>query len=173
MRSGKGSKALVAVILLFGLAELFPDARAVSSASTPAPDFTLVDRYGKKVSLRDYRGRVVLMDVWATWCGPCRRSMPEVQKWHQMFKKRGLTVLGVNIEGLSPQVVKFIDDNHYTFTVLFDQGNWQSQITRLYGITGIPRSFLVDRKGMLVWSGHPMQLNESTLQRILNGGQIN
>lgn len=138
------------------------------TAADPAPEFTLIDRSGKKVSLKDFRGRVVLMDVWATWCGPCRRTMPEVQKWHDRFRRQGLAVLGVNIEGRSPKVFEYIDKNRFTFPVLFDEGNFQGQIMRLYGITGIPRSFLIDRKGMLIWAGHPVQLSEPILTKALS-----
>ena len=139
-----------------------------ATVNNPAPEFTLVSRSGKKVSLKDYRGRVVLIDVWATWCGPCRRTMPEIQKWHDRYHKRGLAVLGVNIEGRLPQVFQYIDQNRYTFPVLFDEGNWQSQITKLYGVKGIPRSFLIDRQGMLVWAGHPMELSETFLNKLLS-----
>ncbi len=138
-----------------------------ASGRGSAPEFTLPDRGGKQMSLKNLRGRVVLLDFWATWCGPCRMTMPAIQKWHEKFGKKGLIVLGINIEGRSPQVFQYIDENRYTFTCLFDQGNWQSGVTKLYGVMGIPRSFLIDRRGNLFWAGHPAEITEALLLNAL------
>lgn len=133
----------------------------------PAPDFVLPDQSGRMISLRRLRGRVVLLDFWATWCGPCRRTMPHVQRWHEQYKDRGLKVIGINIEGPLPRVFRYLDAGKYGFTVVFDQGNWRSQIAQLYGVHSIPYTFLVDRKGIIRYRGHPLRLSEKLLQAVL------
>ncbi len=133
----------------------------------PAPDFVLPDRSGQMISLRELRGRVILLDFWATWCRPCRRTMPHVQKWHEQYKDRGLKVIGVNIEGPLPRVFRYLDAGKYAFTVVFDQGNWRSQIVQLYGVHSIPYTFLIDRRGIIRYRGHPLRLPERLLQAVL------
>lgn len=133
-----------------------------------APDFTLPNRSGQSVSLRDFRGQVVLLDFWATWCGPCRRTMPRIQKWHEQYQNQGLKVIGVNIEGPLPRTFNFLKTGKYSFLVLFDQGNWRSQIIRLYGVRGIPQTLLIDRNGTVRYRGHPLALSEELIQQVLN-----
>jgi peroxiredoxin len=137
--------------------------------SQPAPDFTLPDQSGKSVSLRKFRGKVVLLDFWASWCGPCRQTMPHVQTWHEQYQRTGLKVIGINIEGPTPRALNYLKTGNYTFTVLFDQGNWTSQIAQLYGIGHIPQTFLIDRNGVIRFRGHPLRLTEALLQETLNG----
>ena len=146
-----------------------PDSSVLSAEglTTLAPSFSLEDRGGRKVSLSDFRDRVVLLDFWATWCAPCRASMPRVERLHQRFGSRGLQVIGVNIEGKSDEVLEYIDDGGYSFLFLFDGGNWRSNISRAYGVTSIPRSYLIDRHGQIVYAGHPESLSEALVEASL------
>ena len=110
-----------------------------------APDFTLKSLDGKEVSLSDLRGKTVLIDFWATWCPPCRRALPHIQKLHEDYRDRGLVVLGINTE--SPdKPIAFMKQNGYTFTTLSDPGG---KVTQAYGVTGIPTTYIVDRRGMV------------------------
>ena len=143
----------------------FPQQPAGSAAA--APPFSLVDRRGRRVSLSDFRDQVILLDFWATWCTPCRASMPKVERLHKRFRARGLQVVGVNIEGMSDEVLGYIDDGGYSFLFLFDDGNWKSDVTRSYGVTSIPRSYLIDRHGQIVYSGHPDSLSEALVEASL------
>jgi thiol-disulfide isomerase/thioredoxin len=137
--------------------------------SQVAPDFALPDQSGKSYSLRDFRGKVILLDFWASWCGPCRMTMPHVQKWHEQYQDKGLRVIGVNIEGPSPRALNYLQNGKYNFMILFDQGNWNSQIAQLYSVRSIPQAFLIDRKGNVRFRGHPLQLSEEFLQEVLKG----
>ena len=128
-----------------------------------APDFTLPDKYGKKVSLGDFRGRPVLVDFWATWCGPCRATMPKIERLHKKYGSQ-LQVVGINIEGNSPEVLAYLEEGRYSFRVLFDGGNWDGVVARSYGVTSIPRTFLIDSQGRILFAGHPQQLREEQIQ---------
>lgn len=142
------------------------EAEPVTGAAT-APPFTLEDRNGRRVSLRDFRGRPVLLDFWATWCGPCRRTMPEVEQLHRKYRRRGLQVVGINIEGRSRDVLRYLDQGGYSFLVLFDQGNWDAGVAKSYQVSSIPRTFLIDGEGNVVFSGHPNRLNDSLIESAL------
>src|SRR5262249_23485410 len=85
-----------------------------------AASFTLSDLKGKRVSLASLHGKVVLLDFWATWCGPCRMEMPTVAKLHREFKKKGLVVVGVNVGEQADVVSRFLKQGGYDFTVLLD-----------------------------------------------------
>ena len=122
-----------------------------------APDFSLPDRSGRLYSLENFRGRPLLIDFWATWCGPCRQTMPEVQRLHREYG-RELQVVGINIEGNTPDVLSYLDEGGYTFPVLFDSGNWDSIVATSYGVSSIPRTFLIDRNSRVLYAGHPQGL---------------
>jgi thiol-disulfide isomerase/thioredoxin len=133
----------------------------------PAPSFSLEDRNGRTVSLSELRGRPVLIDFWATWCGPCRSTMPEVQRLHQKYREQGLQVIGINIEGKTEGVLDYLDQSGFSFLVLFDAGNWQSGVAQKYKVSSIPRTFLIDKNGSIVFSDHPSRLSESLIEATL------
>jgi thiol-disulfide isomerase/thioredoxin len=146
-----------------GDAENVEPASPVILPGAPAPNFSLPDRSGRAHSLASFRGRPVLIDFWATWCGPCRQTMPEVERLHQKYARQ-LQVVGINIEGNSPDVLSYLDDGNYTFQVLFDSGNWESPVANIYGVNSIPRTFLLDRNSRILYSGHPQGLTEELLE---------
>ncbi len=111
-----------------------------------APGFSLEDIDGKKFSLKDYRGKVVLLNFWATWCPPCRREMPSMERLHQKFKNRDFVVLALNQMEDGDQVFTFVGDLgvDLTFPILFDK---DSSVSRAYGVMGLPTTYLIDKKG--------------------------
>jgi thiol-disulfide isomerase/thioredoxin len=117
------------------------------AAAYPAPNFTLSDLAGHPVALNDLRGHVIVMDFWATWCGPCRMALPHIQKMNEDFKNRGVIVLGVDV-GEEPQtVLRFAESNRMSFRILLDA---QGKVAELYKVTGIPHTVLIDQKGQVV-----------------------
>lgn len=116
------------------------------SKPVTAPDFTLEDIDGKKFSLKEYRGKVVLLNFWATWCPPCRREMPSMERLNQNFKGKDFAVLAVNQMEDSDQVFTYTGELEVspTFTILFDKN---SDIARAYGVLGLPTTYLIDKKG--------------------------
>ncbi|TAL22253.1 MAG: TlpA family protein disulfide reductase [Nitrospirae bacterium] len=112
-----------------------------------APDFTLKQINGKAVSLADYKGKVVLVEFWATWCPPCKELAPILNEIHKRYKDKGLVILALVSEDEGEEAItSFIKEQGITYTVvLADQ-----QTTRRYGISGIPASFVINKEGRVV-----------------------
>jgi peroxiredoxin len=123
---------------------LKPEAVAVGR---PAPDFTASDINGRSVGLADYRGRVVLLNIWATWCPPCVDEMPSLEKLNREFKDQNFALLAVSIDsdGIAA-VAPFMAKHGLTFRALVDS---QAAIQTSYAITGVPETFIIDKKGIL------------------------
>jgi peroxiredoxin/outer membrane lipoprotein-sorting protein len=110
-----------------------------------APDFNLQDLAGRRVALKELRGQVVVLDFWATWCGPCRIDMPRIEALHKEMKAQGLRVFGVN--GEDAQVARaYLDRNGYTFPTLSDPG---MAVSRLYEVSAIPTAVVIDKQGKI------------------------
>jgi peroxiredoxin len=108
--------------------------------------FTLKDLRGQAWSLKELRGKVVLVNFWATWCPPCRREMPDMQALYEHFGPKGLVVLAISNEDAA-KVQPFIAERKYTYPILLDPGD---QVTKLFVVEGIPKTFLFNREGKLV-----------------------
>lgn len=112
-----------------------------------AADFTLPGLDGKTVSLSELRGRVVIMEFWATWCGPCRFSLPSLEVIYGRYRHRGVTVLLLN-QDETADVIKRWAEKRFTAPILLDA---KSNVAARYGVEGIPRLFIVDRNGRLIY----------------------
>jgi peroxiredoxin len=113
-----------------------------------APDFTLLNLEGKQVSLKDYRGKVVFLNFWATWCEPCKKEFPEMEKVYEEYKDKGLTILAVSIDvGGDKEVKAFAEKMGATFPILLST---QGTITDAYWTWGTPTSYLIDRDGHIL-----------------------
>ena len=152
-------RAVVLVILAAAAAGVFftmrqkdslqrPFEPALLEVGGPAPDFTLPGIEGRMVSLSDYRGKVVLVNFWATWCPPCVAEMPSMQKLHQRLKGDSFEILAVSIDtqGIGA-VAPFMEKHGLTFPVLIDT---EGLTKTAYNTTGVPESFIIDRQGLLV-----------------------
>jgi peroxiredoxin len=122
----------------------------VSMIGMEAPDFTLSDPSGQTVHLRDLRGKVVVVDFWATWCGPCRELMPHIQKMHEQLAAQGLTILGLDVGEEADRVAMFAKQQSYTFRLLLDA---EPQVTSRYFVTALPTTFVIDRAGRIAFRG--------------------
>lgn len=115
-----------------------------------APDFTLNDPEGRPVKLSDHRGKYLLLDFWASWCGPCRRENPNVVKAWQKYKDKGFDVFGVSLDRKKENWIKAIKDDHLTWTHVSDLQFWNSAAAKLYGVRAIPSNLLLSPDGTIV-----------------------
>lgn len=135
-------RSLWIILFLFGsVASTNLFAKAISGA---APNFTLKSNNGKNIKLSELRGQVVLINFWASWCGPCRQEMPELDKLYSKYKKLGFVILGINVEENTAEALKIIADDKISFTILFDTEN---KVSQLYDVRAMPTSVLVSRNG--------------------------
>jgi thiol-disulfide isomerase/thioredoxin len=116
----------------------------------PAPGFALPDMDGERHRLADYRGKVILVNFWATWCPPCRREMPALEALYLKYREQGLVVLAINQWEDADHVFAYMGQLNVfpTFPVLFDP---ESRVSADYGVKGLPTSFLIDREGNLLY----------------------
>jgi len=138
-----------------------PVAYIPPSFPRPAPLFALNDLAGKPLSNESLKGKVVLLDFWATWCAPCLKSMPELQALHRKYADRGFTVVGISIdEGGPAKVRKLVASKKFTYPIALDSEKspaWES-----FRVKAVPAAFLIDREGRIVaqWTGTPTVAGE-------------
>ncbi len=137
---------------------------APGDQKTKALDFTLKDINGKEVSLKDYRGKVVLINVWATWCGPCVHEIPDLVKLHQRYKDQNFEVLGIYVQSNEAQVKKMVQHFKMEYPVL---AATPDALAKLPSINAIPRTFVLDTSGRIVEDVTGMQNLEKFEQLIL------
>lgn len=143
---------------------------AAAATPEPAPDFTLKSAAGTNVRLAELRGEVVMVNFWATWCGPCRQEMPLLEKLYGKYKDLGFTLLGVNVEQDSAAARRYLQDVKVSFPVLFDPDNG---VTRQFGVQGMPSTVLIDRSGNVRFvhkgykPGYEMKYDEQVKQLVM------
>jgi peroxiredoxin len=144
---------LIALLLVVAQLAAAQDALRALDLKGPAPieaprDFTVSTPEGARLSLASYRGRVVLLNFWATWCVPCRQEMPAMERLHQRYRDRGLVVLAISVDSLGPPAVgSFARQLGLTYPVGLDP---KMALARQYGVHGLPASFLLDQTGAVV-----------------------
>jgi len=128
------------------------DAKKITAIGKTAPDFEQPDTSGKMVKLSDFKGQYVLLDFWASWCGPCREENPNVVKAYQKFHGKGFTVLSVSLDqpGKKANWLNAIHHDQLTWTQVSDLQFWNNAVAVLYGIKAIPQNFLIDKNGKII-----------------------
>ncbi|MFE8069812.1 TlpA disulfide reductase family protein [Marinobacteraceae bacterium S3BR75-40.1] len=126
--------------LLLALATLVQ----ADALDTPAPDFTLKSKQGENLRLEDFRGQVVLLNFWASWCGPCRQEMPLLDEIHQQYKDLGFTVMAVSVDEDPANADDFLAKVPVSFPVLYDN---ESRVSEMYGVDAMPTTVIIDRDG--------------------------
>jgi peroxiredoxin len=130
------------------------------------PEFTLKDLSGKTWTFAELRGKVVLVNFWATWCPPCRKEMPDLEALFERFRSKGLVVLGISDEEAA-KVEPFIRERKVSFPVLLDPGR---KVNEMFVVEGIPKSFVYDREGKLVAQSIDMRTQKQFLEMLAKAG---
>ncbi len=144
-RSGFGSYGFALSLLLLASALVTRVASAVEQGQA-APEIRLSDLSGKPVALSSFKGKVVLVDFFASWCAPCREELPVLEKLHKTYRDQGLVVLGVNIDNELAAAQTFLKAVPVSFTVLHDA---EKKVAKVYAPPTMPSSYLIDRKGQI------------------------
>ena len=142
-------------------------------------DFALTDQHGTQHSISDYRGKVIFLNFWATWCSPCRMEMPDIQELYQEYEGMGeeaevvflsVATPGIGGEGTREEVIRFMEENGYTYPVLMDE---TGEVSAMFGISAYPTTYMIDREGKVYGyvSGTLSRENmESIIRQTLEGG---
>jgi thiol-disulfide isomerase/thioredoxin len=121
-------------------------ALAADAPNKAAPDFTLDSRAGTPLSLTQYKGQVVMLNFWASWCVPCKQEMPLLDTIQKTYGKRGFTLIGVNVEPNSNAANAVLQKIPVTFPIVYDT---ESKVSKAYDVSGMPSSVFIDRKGQV------------------------
>ncbi len=123
-----------------------------AEGNTP-PDITLPSPKGKEISLSDLKGKIVMIDFWASWCGPCRRENPHVKKLYAQYKSKGFEIFGVSLDNDRGRWLQAIDEDGLEWVHVSDLKKWQSVAAQAYQVSSIPQTFLLDREGRIIGRG--------------------
>ncbi|NOY52300.1 MAG: TlpA family protein disulfide reductase [Deltaproteobacteria bacterium] len=143
-----------------------------ASAEIQAPDFTVRDLEGKEVSLSDFRGSLVFLNFWATWCPPCREEMPSIERLYKLMQGKPFHILAVSVDNDAGVVERFRKSRGYTFPMFIDD---QQKAARLYQTTGVPETFIISPEGKILnkiigpeeWStGKPLAYLQELLPKL-------
>jgi thiol-disulfide isomerase/thioredoxin len=142
------SRIVTLVAVTLGASFLASPARSGSEVSADAPDFELPTRGGSQVRLEDLRGQVVMINFWASWCGPCRQEFPVLDQMYRKYKPMGFTLLAVNVESDRTDAERFLASTPVSFPIAYDAEN---TVSGVYGVSAMPTTLIVDRKGQVRW----------------------
>ena len=157
------------------------DAQDRQTVAAPLADLELTDQFGNTHTLSDYKGKVIFLNFWATWCGPCRNELPDIQKLYEEYSAQGedaeVVILGIagpgiGQEGSAKEIAGFMEENGYTYPVLMDESG---EMFTQYGISAFPTTFMIDKEGN-VYGYVPGQMTEDIMRSIIdqtleNGGK--
>ncbi len=132
-----------------------------------APDFEMANLDGEMVKLSDFKGKVLLVDFWASWCGPCRRENPKVVRLYEAYKDKGFEILGVSLDSKDDRWKKAIVQDKLTWPQVSDLKGWQNAAAKMYGVRSIPTTLLLDAEGKIIGRNYRGPALEAKLKEVL------
>lgn len=144
------------------------DASTKTAVGSQAPAFTQNDVGGKPVNLSDFKGSYLLIDFWASWCGPCRAENPAVVKAFQKYHGKGFAIIGVSLDDKKEKWIEAIRKDRLSWTQVSDLQGWSNSVAELYGVKGIPMNFLLDKDGKIIATGLRGEELDKTLAQLLH-----
>ncbi|MBX7158217.1 MAG: TlpA family protein disulfide reductase [Verrucomicrobiae bacterium] len=154
------NRCLLIAAILFAVASS-SIASTADMVGKPLPPFKGLDFI--KATAPDIKGKPVLVEFWATWCPPCRKSIPHLNEIYEKYQKEGLQIVGISNEPKSV-IKKFMETTPMKYHVASDE---KGDYSKPFDVEGIPHAFLIDKTGKIVWEGHPMDLQESAIEKVL------
>jgi len=156
---GKGADLLITRIKM----------QSALAAGSPFPDFSETDLEGKPLSVANYKGKVVMIDFWATWCGPCRAELPNVISVYEKYHSKGFEIIGVSLDKQEDKakLTSFLTENKMTWPQYFDGQFWDTKLAAKYGIDSIPATYLIDGDGKIIGSNFRGPALEEAVRKAL------
>ena len=146
-KAGKSAEGILANIQLQEAAKKIQQTLVVGAKF---PDFEAKDLDGKPLSVSNYKGKILLVDFWATWCGPCVFELPNVLKAYEKYHDKGFEIVGISLDESEPKLRSFLKDKNMTWSQYFDGARWKNKLAQKYGVQGIPATFLLDGDGKII-----------------------
>ena len=140
----------------------------LTAVGRPAPGFTQTDTDGKPVTLSSFQGSYLLVDFWASWCGPCRQENPNVVKAYRQYHSQGFSIIGISLDDQKDKWLAAIKKDGLEWTQVSDLKGWENQVAVQYGIKGIPMNFLLDKEGKIVAKGLSGEGLEKKLAQLMH-----
>ncbi|MDM3872175.1 TlpA disulfide reductase family protein [Porticoccus sp. W117] len=138
--------AKIFISAIIGLGVIATTVNAADQSTDKAPDFTLKSNSGDNMRLAEQRGNVVMLNFWASWCGPCKQEMPLLDELHKRYSRAGFTIIGVNVERDPEDAKRVLRDIPVSFPVLFDT---ESSVSKAYDVSAMPTTVMIDRDGKI------------------------
>jgi len=156
---GKGADLLITRIKM----------QSALAAGSPFPDFSEKDLEGKPLSVANYKGKIVMIDFWATWCGPCRAELPNVISVYEKYHSKGFEIIGVSLDKQEDKakLTSFLAENKMTWQQYFDGQFWDTKLAAKYGIDSIPATYLIDGDGKIIGSNFRGPALEEAVRKAL------
>lgn len=148
--------------------ELLKSTQSVEIGNS-APDFTAKNSKKEAVTLSSFRGKYVLLDFWASWCGPCRKENPNVLKVYNSYQSKNFTVVGLSLDDSESAWLRAVDKDALPWTQLLDRASGKTTVSQLYGISAIPNNFLIDPQGKIIATNLRGEALEKALANLLKG----